>query len=65
MDVEITHHGSICLFRPVSTEARDFFDDRLSGGEYQWFGGALAVEPRYADNIAIALATEGFVVDAL
>lgn len=56
-DILVTDHGSILLFRPLSTRAHAFFEANVASEGWQWFGGALAVEPRYAPGL-IDLALE-------
>lgn len=48
-DVQVENHGSIFLFRPLTDEARTWLVEHTDG---QWFGGALAVEHRYAADLA-------------
>jgi len=55
----IEERGSIVLFRPKDDETREWLEDHTAG---MWFGGALAVEPRYAEGLAQGLRDEGFPV---
>jgi hypothetical protein len=58
-DFRIENHGSIFLFDPQNTGAENHLRENVSQ-EALWFGGALAVEPRYARDLATALQREGF-----
>jgi hypothetical protein len=58
-DFTIENHGSLFLVRPLTEAARDWLNDHVAD-EAQWFGGALAVEPRYVDALV-----EGMVEDGL
>ena len=60
--VSIAHHGSLVLVTPQSdvNEFWDWVDENV--GEYQSFGGALVVEPRFVDNLIFGLESGGFVV---
>lgn len=55
-DCTVENCGSIFLFRPESDSAREWLEENTDG---QWFGGALAVEPRYARDLADAMLDEG------
>jgi hypothetical protein len=55
----ISADSSIILLRPLTQEARNWIHDRVAG-ERTYFGGNLAVEPRYI----IELVT-GFIADGL
>lgn len=46
--VAVENHGSICLVRPCTDAAREWLVEHTDG---QWWGGALAVEPRYLDDL--------------
>ena len=60
-DFKIENHGSIILFRPITKEAREWLDFNCTPEPWQWFGGALAVEPRCAPDIHEGLVNDGFV----
>lgn len=51
-DIVIENHGSIILFRPLCRQAKQWLQDSTQAEDWQWFGGALAVEPRYAADLA-------------
>jgi hypothetical protein len=59
-DVKIENHGSLLLFRPHTNEAAEWIRANTEG---IWFGGALAVEPRYADHLRSGLEQYGFSVE--
>ena len=48
--LRVENHGSVGLLRPLRDEARAWLEGH-TGGEAQWFGGALVVEPRYVADI--------------
>ncbi len=52
-DIGVADHGSIVLLHPQSQAAREFLTD-CGGDEAQWFGLALVVEHRYANDILSA-----------
>ncbi len=60
-DVLVTNHGSIFTFRPLTERAAEWLTENVDG-EVQFFGNVLAVEPRYAFDLADGLLDEGFVL---
>ena len=60
-DVELEFHGTIILLRPLSPQATSWIDENIAD-EAQWFGGALAVEPRYCPNIVAGMIDDGLAV---
>lgn len=61
-DFELTNHGSIITLAPLNQRAREWLDFNCVPEPWQWFGGALAVEPRCAPDIIEGLRNDGFVV---
>ena len=55
---EVSYHGSIVLVAPLCPEAKEWIDEHVQPKSWQWFGGALAVEPRYADDLIAAMASD-------
>jgi len=60
-DVSIENHGSIILFRLLTPAAINFADENVQDGA-QYFGNALAVEPRYAQDLAEGMIDVGLAV---
>lgn len=56
-DARVEYHGSVTLVRPYTWHAREFLNTRVF--DAQWFGGALAVEPRYLDSLLDGMREEG------
>lgn len=56
-DFKIEDHGSLWLVRPLNDEAHDWLDEVTDG---TWFGGALAVEPRYVQTLADGIEQHGY-----
>ena len=54
---DIEDHGTIVLVRPQTEDVRQWLVENTDG---TWFGGALAVEPRYVGDIVAALVEEGY-----
>jgi len=60
--LRIENHGSIVLIRPSDDVERDWLRENVSE-ESQWWSGALAVEPRYVDDLRTGLIEAGFEVE--
>ncbi len=59
-DFDFADHGSLVMVRCMNDEAHAHLAARTDG---MWMGRALAVEPRYAPDLAAALCRAGFSVD--
>jgi hypothetical protein len=57
-DVVIRNEGSLILFHLLTPEAHEFVDRNVSE-DAQYFGNALAVEPRYAECLANGMIEAG------
>lgn len=60
-DIETENLGSIILFRPLNDGANEWLRD-VTGEETTWYGDALAVEHRYAGDLAEGASEYGYVV---
>ena len=49
-DLHVEDHGSIILIRPASDEGRRWIND-IASKDVQFLGDAMAVEPRYIQNV--------------
>jgi hypothetical protein len=59
-DIEVENHGSIFLFRPLTNAGSEWLNENTDG---QWFGNALAVEHRYAFDLAQGAIDDGLKVE--
>lgn len=62
-DVLVQDHGSIILVQPETKVALCWLLNHTQH-DAQWFGGALAVEPRYLSDLLTGMSEGGFVVEA-
>jgi hypothetical protein len=62
-DFILENHGNIILLRPITDAARAWLDFNCVPEPWQWFGDALAVEPRCAPDIIDGLRDDGFTVE--
>jgi hypothetical protein len=60
-DYLFTNHGSICLLQPLTERAKDWLDENIAS-EHMYWAGALVIEPRYVDNLVIALRDTGLTI---
>ncbi len=61
-DFLIADHGSIISIRPISNAAMKWIDENVASEPWQWLGGALCVDHRYARDLTDEIAAAGFVV---
>lgn len=53
--MKIANHGSIVLLTPETDAEREFFSEHVQTEDWQWWGDALACEPRYVQPILEAI----------
>ena len=58
-DFRFEFHGSLMLMRPMNNDAQDWLMDK-SDYDWQFWGDALAIEPRFVDQWFSILDEEGF-----
>lgn len=58
IDVMVENHGSVFVFQPLSPAGREWIDQNV-GDDAQWIGGGLAVENRYARELAQGMLDAG------
>lgn len=54
--------STVYLFRPVTDAAREWIEENVDPNA-QWFGGAVAVEHRYADALIVGLSQGGLTLE--
>jgi hypothetical protein len=50
-DFTVTNHGSIILVKPLSEAAKAWLAENVSDEALWHFNGALAVEPRFIEDL--------------
>lgn len=63
-DFRITYHGTITLLEPLTPACREWIDENVATEGWQWFGKALAIEPRYLSTLVDAMLVRGFEQEA-
>ena len=64
IDIAFESHGSIVLIRGLSKAGQAWLDENLGNDETQYFGNAIAAEPRYCLAIILGAQREGLAVIA-
>jgi hypothetical protein len=64
LDIRFESHGSIVLIRAVSDAGQTWLDENVGDDETQYFGGAIAAEPRYCGAIIEGALEAGLAVRA-
>ena len=60
---EISHQGSISLFRPRPRDARQWLNTHCpAGDDHTYYSGALVVEYRYVADLALLAREAGLLV---
>jgi hypothetical protein len=59
-DFTAENHGSVVLFRPVSTRAARWVEDNVPLEGWQWLGHAFAVDHRCALGLLEGIVEAGF-----
>src|SRR5207248_667763 len=62
-DFRVTYHGTITTITPLSDACREWVEENVEIEPWQRFGNAIAVEPRYVEQLAEAMIGEGLVME--
>jgi hypothetical protein len=63
-DFRLTYHGTITTLTPLTDRCREWVKENVEIEPWQRFGNAIAVEPRYVQQLAIAMIEGGLVMEA-
>lgn len=63
-DFRVQSHGSVWTFEPLTEAAKAFTATDLDVQGWQWLGNAFGVDQRVANDLAMALEEEGFVLES-
>lgn len=61
-DITFEDQGSIVLIRPMNLVGREWLEANLQLEGWQWFGGAVACEPRFAPDVAAGMLNDGLMI---
>ena len=59
-DVRVENHGSIVIIQPLTAAAREWLQENTNG---MWWGGGLACEPRYVNDLLDGMGNEGLSIE--
>lgn len=62
MDIHVINHGSVIALRPMTPTANDWIESNLCLESWQWFGGSIVIDPRYAESILDEMANDGLAI---
>jgi len=54
-DVIVDNYGSIVGLAPMTQAARDWIEENVATESWQWLGGVLNVESRYAADLVVGM----------
>jgi hypothetical protein len=61
-DVRVENHGTLFVFQPLTDAGRTWIDEHVESESWQWIGGGLSVEHRYAEHLATGMQADGLTV---
>jgi hypothetical protein len=61
-DIVFENHGSIVLIRGLSAAGQAWLNENVGDDETQYFGNAIAAEPRYVRAIMYGAVEAGLVI---
>lgn len=59
-DFAVQPHGSVVSFHPLTPRVADWLQANTQAEPWQWFGGALVVDTRFAGDLYDGLRKAGF-----
>jgi hypothetical protein len=62
-DFRVVYHGTVTTITPLTDRCREWVEVNVEIEPWQRFGNAIAVEPRYVEQIAEAMIEEGLVME--
>lgn len=60
-DIEVSDHGTILIFTPLTPAARDWVAEFLPEDAQRWAGGTV-IEHRYISGVVIGAQRDGLLV---
>lgn len=62
-DVLVRNEGTVFVFCPLTSAAKQWVEENVQSEPWQWFGNAVVVETRYAWGLAQGMKDEGLVLE--
>ena len=61
-DFQVTDHGTVVGFTPLTEEAQEFLDEKVHIEDWQWFGRQFCVDHRPATHLLDGIVLAGLTV---
>lgn len=61
-DIRLENYGSVTMLRPLTEDGRDWMRENVQAESWQWFGGALAAEPRMCVAVVDGAEADGLMI---
>ena len=61
-DVIVDSYGSVVGLSPMTQAAREWIEENVAAESWQWLGGVLNVESRYAADLVAGMQDDGLIV---
>ena len=61
-DVIVENHGSLFVIQPLTAAGREWIEENVQSEPYQWLGGGLCVEHRFAAGLVNGMIDAGLKV---
>jgi hypothetical protein len=63
VDFRLTYHRTITTITPLTDACREWLEANVEIEPWQRFGPSIALEPRYVEQLALAMIEEGFLIE--
>ena len=64
-DIQIENASSIVLIRPMTASGKEWVEQKVQAESWQWFGGAIAAEPRTVQAVIDGAKADGLKVSCV
>jgi hypothetical protein len=62
-DVLVRNEGTVFVFCPLTSEAKEWIDENVESEPYQWFGNSLVVDHRFAWGLGQGMKDAGLTLE--
>ena len=62
-DVLVSNAGTVFVFCPLTSAAKEWVDENVESEAYQWFGNSLVVDHRFAWGLGQGMKDAGLVLE--
>jgi hypothetical protein len=50
-DIRVVNYGTVVMLEPKTQAGKKWLDENCQAESWQWYGGALAAEPRMVQDV--------------